>query len=85
MSPHAATGTNAWLWNNSPTVSKQKFDYSFLHLLATEGAVVHLDTYWISAPFSEVGRLLKLGTEWNGTGRNGTLRNFPVTNKKVLI
>ena len=35
-------------------MSKQKFDYSFLHLLGLEGqftatkdAVVHLDTFWI--------------------------------------
>ena len=42
-----------WL---KPTVSKQKFDCSFLYLLgledqfsATEDAVVHLDTFWISA------------------------------------
>ena len=37
------------------TVSKQKFDYSFLYLLGLEDQfsatknVVHLDTFWISS------------------------------------
>ena len=49
VQPHPDYGTRG-------TVRKQEFDYSFLYLLgledqfsATQDAVVHLDTFWISS------------------------------------